>query len=167
MLARVVYTILILRHLLIKRCKLNAIINAIYKFLFFFHLFLLRLLLKNEIDVFEWMFPLWTCVWGQNSLSLQYEILQKLVTYIWDLKQRVLGDWIEKRLYITNYISFILRVTSFLLFSGPVQISRTGSSPSLDEFGRPLVLDRNDIKRISLRKVPFYDPWGGGSYKLS
>ena len=30
----------------------------------------------------EWMFPLWACFWGQYSLLIQYEILEKLVTLI-------------------------------------------------------------------------------------
>ena len=42
----------------------------------------LRIKRSRQRDILEWMFPLWTCYWGQFSLLLQYEILEKLMTYI-------------------------------------------------------------------------------------
>ena len=39
----------------------------------------------------EWMFPLWLRFWGQYSLLLQCEILEKLVTYIQALI-RIFGE---------------------------------------------------------------------------
>ena len=33
-------------------------------------------------NIIEWMFPLWVQFWDQYSLLLQYEILEKRVTYI-------------------------------------------------------------------------------------
>ena len=41
-----------------------------------------KLMIEIELNIMEWMLPLWVRFWDQYSLLLQYEILEELVTFI-------------------------------------------------------------------------------------
>ena len=51
--------------------------------------------------IIEWLFQLWVCFWVQYSLLLQYEILEKLVTFM--SHSRSEQTWIKLALYASIF----------------------------------------------------------------